>query len=619
MAEIFVVVYESPQLGRPNHWNIYYQNVGQPSGPLPPQEAFVANPHFVGHFTPVAFSRFPYNRIDCETSGPLPPQPHTPTNFIGRFAPVSHNLLQSSRQNLAADVTSQVAFETNTHFLGRFSPVSFARLAATWQNQSTDSTAAIVETNQHFIGRFTPQTFFIPPALRSNIAADFTSQVAFETNTNFVARPWPVSFTVLAALRQNIATDTNVQPAQPEAQPHFIGRYKDTNHSLLSNLWQGAAGDSQPINETNTHFVGTFTQPKHTILRSLYGNQAIDITAAIVSETNINVLGKFTQPQFGRLPSTSIDTSISGPLPSQPETNTHFVGRFAQPQFNVYANSRQNQALDVPAAIVPETNTSFLGKFTQVSFSRLPPTVLDTSISGPLPPQPETNTHFLSRYTPVQFDVYANARQNPATDFVIGPPPPPVVISLPGGGHRKPKKPVRPIWDVVKYGDGAAAKPASSVPVPVAKAQPTVIEAKSDIRAVLDGLHREVHILAIQSDLQSLRQATKKPAIPVFREPAPLPAAPAPIVHPERIGTLSVTYHGDTLVAGGVATITGRGSVFEGSDSLHAWAETDDDALTMSLLNQAHEEERKMVHEIVSQIHKAAELRDLLQMIQELE
>jgi hypothetical protein len=475
MADIFVIVYETPNAPVGVRYNLYYRGDTSQSGPLPLQPTtnvhFIARPwpvqhrvllglrqnvpgdffqesntHFVADpWRPPTFYRaFPSSAPPPTTAAPVV---ETNTHFVPRMQPVTHAVLSNLRQNVAS-ISGPLPLqpETNVHFVPSMRPVVFSVLPGLRQLPARD--LFVAETPTHYIPKAWPVVHSVMPALRQNIAsASGPLPPQPETNTNFLAKPWPIShnvsialrqnaavpptatvetnqhfvprmqpvgFTVLPALRQNIPSElSGPLPHQPETNTHFRPGYVPTVHLIDRRLMQAASLDL-PQPETNVNFQPKYAAPVHTLDRRLLQNPALDLPPFA---TNVHFQPHHTPTIH------TIDRRLSQQpaldVPPQPETNVHFTPRHTPAAHFVDRRLIMVPALDRPPQ--PETNTHFGPRFFGA------PLLVDRRLmQAPArdvssPTQPETNTNYAKPQTwPVSYALLKGLRQNVPTDpFVI--------------------------------------------------------------------------------------------------------------------------------------------------------------------------------------------------------
>lgn len=216
------------------------------------------------------------------------------------------------------------------------------------------------------------------------------------------------------------------------------------------------------------------------------------------------------------------------------------------------------------------------------------------------------------------YDRRVGVQPNPPFNINLYPPPPappPVIVPQGGGGARRRKKnPVRPIWDIDRAHQAAVALP----PIQKSAPAPAPIENKPDIRQALDDLHRELRLVSIGADLRSLRRAmaVEQPKVASISAPVAKVPVPAP---PPVSAVAAISEDGDSVSGLATAPIRGAGFVDEKDDLVSAEAEVDDDNLVMAAISAAHDRDLSALLEIAAMIHKADEMRQLIELAGELE
>jgi hypothetical protein len=446
------------------------------TNPTPDFPAFETNQHFAASFRPARqYAQFRYNSWSEQ-----PPVAETDTSFIGSFRQATVSINRAFYQREASedaavaatnqhwvgrfktaslavnralysntgDVQQVSAVETNTNFIGSFRSAAAPLNRSLYQRDAGED-APVVATNQHWVGRFRASGLTVNRGLYST-TGDALQVSAVETNTHFLARFRPAQAYVLlpysltggdspidpgsnthfvppfTAVRTTWfglnSPNTDPTTPQPEAQPHFLGRYRTPRYSIF--LYGLDSREQPQVAETQPHFLGKFQTAKY----SRFGFEAVDVQGLVqVAETDTNFVGSF-KPASLRVNAalrhnTSYDVEV--------ETNQHQIGRFYRPQIALLASLWNNQAEDIVVApnphfvgsfrparyarfnynsdscefpAVAETQPHFLGQFRPARYGRF--AFNDGhDATGITPPQPETDTHFVGRFQPVNLHV----------------------------------------------------------------------------------------------------------------------------------------------------------------------------------------------------------------------
>lgn len=242
-------------------------------------------------------------------------------------------------------------------------------------------------------------------------ANDLPPAVVVANPSPFVPKFWPPEFVVLTDLWQGQAGDS---PNPQDALTHFVPRFAQPKFNWRPYFTQ--ANDVPPVVATggNPHFVPRFWNPEITVLYDLFQGAAGD--SPNPQDALTHFVPRFTAVKFNWRPyfSSANDQSTQT---LQPETQPHFLGRFYAPQHALLAGLRQNVPLDPTFPVQPETNVHFLGRFSppaHVVNRALRQTVAaDQSTATP---QPSTEPHFLGKHHAPTFNTLAALRQLPALD-----------------------------------------------------------------------------------------------------------------------------------------------------------------------------------------------------------
>lgn len=379
------------------------------------------NIHFIGKFKPQTLLQQRGLWLSSAADEPPFVVPSTPINFLGKFRPTEFWPLRDLRYHEAQDDSApQTQPETNTHFIGKFKPDRLNLLHLLRHNIAADFTSTVAfATNIHFIGKFSPYRYSLNQQLRQNIAADFTAaQTQAETNTHFRARFQPYRFTLTSGLRH--AVPLEAQAVEAETNVHFVGKFVPYRLVLQSSLRHNiAADDSAPQTqaETNTYFIAKFQPIKLQLLRDLWLHEAQD-TSFRERDTEPHFIGKF-QPYRLTLQSAlrhniAADDSFAQ---TQAETNTHFLGKFQPLKIALLRSLWLHEAQDTSFA-QPSTPPHFVVKFQPyrmaLQIALRQNIAADDSTAQT---QPETNTHFIAKFAPTKYTLLALLRYNIAADF----------------------------------------------------------------------------------------------------------------------------------------------------------------------------------------------------------
>lgn len=351
-------------------------------------------------------------------------QPSTPVHFIGKFKPTTLLQQRGLWLSSAADVPPVIEPSTPVNFIAKFRPTEIWQLRDLRLHEAQDNSAPQTqpETNTHFIAKFKPDRLNLLNLLRHNIAADFTSTVAFATNVHFIGKFSPYRYSLNQQLRQNIAADNSFAQTQAETNTHFIARFKPYQFNLLPDLRYETAFEPQAFEvETNTHFIAKFAPYRLNLAVSLRQNIAADdSTAQTQAETNTHFLGKF-QPsrlllQRDLLLHEAQDTSFF-----EQSTPPHFIAKFQPIRFNLQSALRQTIAADDSTPQTQaETNTHFVGRFKQPQIEKLANLWRTPGIEVPVVVSADGSVDFVGRFTPSRLQLMSGLRQNNiAADFSV--------------------------------------------------------------------------------------------------------------------------------------------------------------------------------------------------------
>jgi hypothetical protein len=403
-------------------------------------------PHFIGRFTADRFQNtFLHLLMHRAQNASVIPQIETNVSVIGKFTAPAHTVLPGLRQNIAADLGQFLLQpETNAHFIARPWPVVYAVSVALRQTPAVQAIPQS-ETQPHFLGRFTAPVHARWSGSIAPPAGDARGTV--ETGVSFIGKFTSDRYSILHALRENVAADTSHLPAQPDVQPHFVGRFTQPTFSR----WVGSVeppADFLPTVETNTHFVPRFAPVLHAVLPLLRSNIAADGSTPLPQpSTEPHFVGRFNQPVFSRWagaianpgndlstvetnvhfiarhqsPAHTVNPALRSNVAADPtlEAQPHFVGKFAAPQHTVLRGLFGPWNIDAPGIVA---NPHHVGRFTTPTHSVLP--LLRQTVgppSGPMPRQPETNTHFIPRYTDPVFARFAYNGRDTSERFGLVP------------------------------------------------------------------------------------------------------------------------------------------------------------------------------------------------------
>ena len=484
-SSVAVVVFEQPQANPTIVSRLFYQHRSDSTSPI-----VETNVNFLGKFTAPQYNvlRGLRENQDRSSSGPAI---ETNTHFIGRFSQPKHNVLLSLRslQDTTAPVIVQP--ETNVHFIAKFKPPTHAVLQALrqqpdvsvsgtplapqeggssilvvpfeqpqanpvlvaalnyWKTAQDTSSVPVIqpETNVHFVGRFHQPQFNVLQSLRQQPDISISGQplAPQEGGSGVFVVPFEqpqANPAIVSALNYwKTAQDTSSSPGiQPETNTHFVPKFREPSHNVLTSLWQQAGGPIPLVIETNVHFIGKFTQPQFNVLRSL--REQPDVSASGVQppaqEGGSSVLVvPYEQPQANPALVAALNyrtsaQDTSGPPPvAQPETNTNFIPKFTEPTHNVLTSLWTGA--DIPAPTV-ETNTHFIPRYAPVIHRVLPQLRQNIAADFSSSAVP-TNVHFIGRYRQPAHSILPLLRMNTAQDFSSHPPPPPkftVVVGIDG-------------------------------------------------------------------------------------------------------------------------------------------------------------------------------------------
>jgi hypothetical protein len=383
---------------------LYRQNPDNAT-PVPPPQPGASSQAVVITYelqrAPIAANRYFQNQANDLPSTVVA---ETNTHFIAKYRSPQYVVSISLRTNIAADFsTAQVQPETQPHFIATYQPHLFRLFG--YFSAADQIGAGAAETNTHYLARYQPQNLKVSIALRTNIAADFsTAQTQPETNTSFLGRFRPPSLLTLPLLRQNTA-DSPAAAVVADPGPHFIAKHKPAAFNRFSYNFNGSDfSTAQPQVEAASHFIARFQEELFTISTGTFQSGANDASAVL--DQNTHFIGKFSPYQLARFRYNYSGSDFSSFL-TQPATNTHFTARFQPTNYKVSITLRQNQAADAPSAAVTETNAHWIARFTPHSLAV--PLRLRTNIAADFSTpqvQPETQPHFAATFTPHLFRLF---------------------------------------------------------------------------------------------------------------------------------------------------------------------------------------------------------------------
>lgn len=401
---LFITAFQL-DLEPPVHWQA--KNFGRPPDPPVTHARFRyshqsvdpaidrENPHFLGRFTAPVHARFRYNL----QAGDVRPVATFTSTFVVGFDDgyASPRQIAPLYQQPASDVVTVVQPETNPHFLGRYSAPIHARFN---YNLQAGDVPIVQETNAGWMVVLDPPQRPRVQAARlyyQGQAVDVPAAPAQpETQPHFIGR---YSAPVHARFPYNTTWDSRVP--QPETNTNFIGRFAAPVHTVLPALRQNS--DTLPTVEAQPHFLGRFAAPAHSILPALRQN----LPPAFAPETNPHFVGRFQAPTHARFNYNTWDSRVP-----QPETNVSFLGRFAPTTHALSPQLRFGSDPNVPLAVVVETNTNFLGRFAATAHTISP--ALRQNV--PSAAAGETNVSFVGRFTVPTHALTPIVRQNAAAD-----------------------------------------------------------------------------------------------------------------------------------------------------------------------------------------------------------